>query len=122
MRIAIPTVGEQFCAHFGRCDGVWLGDLSPDRGQVDRPRFVQRPHRGCDSLPGWLKDLAVDVVVAGGIGPGAVEGLAARGITVSAGHEGDDFDALVASYQRHPEGQTGNLCQSSEHERHHCRH
>ena len=122
MRIAVPTTDERFCPHFGRCAGVWLCEYDQATDRIDRPRIVQRPHQGCDSLPGWLKDMAVDLVIAGGIGAGAIEGLTAMSITVSAGHGGDDFKQLVASYREHPEGLTANVCDSSEHDRHHCRH
>lgn len=122
MRIAIPADGESFCPHFGRSTAVWLCDLDPATGQIDRPRLIQRPHRGCDSLPGWLKELAVNTVIAGGIGGGAVQGLVNQGITVSAGHSGEDFAALVASYCRQPGGSTENLCHHEDHEQHHCKH
>ncbi|NBC10164.1 MAG: hypothetical protein GVY24_00320 [Planctomycetes bacterium] len=122
MRIAIPLSGGVFSAHFGRSDAVLLCEADPATRGVDRRRRLERPKMGCDALPAWLGELAVDVVVCGGMGAGAREGLARRNIRVSAGHVGDDLEAVIASFLDHPEGLPQTPCRHEDHEHHHCRH
>jgi len=121
MRIAIPVTGDRFCAHFGRSDAVLLCEVDPRTRAVDRRRILERPNMGCDAFPAWLGELAVDVVVGGGMGPGAREGLANRNIRVSLGHAGDDLDAVIASFLDHPEGLPHSSCTHDDREHHHCR-
>jgi predicted Fe-Mo cluster-binding NifX family protein len=122
MRIAIPMQDEAFCPHFGRSNAIFLADVDVSTRKVDRPRTIDRQATGCDSLPGWLADLAVNTVVAGGIGAGAIAGLAERGILVSAGHTGTTPDEVLASFFNRPEGDADAACSSHDHESHHCRH
>jgi predicted Fe-Mo cluster-binding NifX family protein len=124
MRIAVPVTDDQFCPHFGRCTGVYLAEVDPEARRIDRPRTLESRRSGCDSLPGWLSELAVDVVLAGGIGAGAQAGLADRGIRVVAGFEGPSPDDVVRAWFDHPEGGQANPCGDHDHQhhRHHCRH
>lgn len=122
MRIAIPMQDDAFCPHFGRSNALFLADVDLAARKVDRPRTIDRQATGCDSLPGWLADLAVNTVVAGGIGAGAIAGLAERGIVVSAGHTGQSADDVLASFFDRPEGDADAACSSHDHQTHHCRH
>lgn len=126
MRIAVPTMDEQFCDHFGQCDGVYLCDADPATGTIERPRIVPRNAHGCESLPNWLDELAVRCVVAGGIGAGAQQRLAQLGIRVSAGHFGETPEDAVRHYLADPQAQHPNACADHDHahghEHKHCRH
>jgi len=122
MRVAIPVDDRQFCPHFGRSSQMMLAEVDPATRTVERKRIIDRPQRGCDSFPQWLSELAVDMVVGGGMGAGAQQGLANRGIGVSLGHDGDDLDAVIASFLDHPEGLGNGACSHDDHEHQHCRH
>lgn len=122
MRIAVPTLEGNFCAHFGRCDGVFLCDADPATGLIKRPRLVPRNAHGCDSLPNWLNDLAVQCVVAGGIGGGARMRLGELGIEVSAGHDGRTPEDVVRHYLTDPEADLPNSCADHDHNHRHCKH
>lgn len=122
MRVAVPMLDDKFCSHFGRCNGVFLCDVDPDQGKIDRPRIVPRNASGCESLPNWLDELAVHCVIAGGIGAGAQQRLAQLGIRVSAGHDGNTPEDVVRHYLADPDAQHANACADHDHEHKHCRH
>lgn len=124
-RIAIPVNDDgTFSEHFGRSKAFHLCEVEVSRRRVERPRTVQRKAGGCESLPTWLASLAVHTVLAGGIGAGARQGLAARSIAVSAGHEGPTVEQVLDSFFGQPAGGEANICgdHGHEHEHHHCRH
>ena len=122
MRIAIPMQDDTFCPHFGRSNAIFLADVDLAKRTVGRTRTIERQATGCDSLPGWLADLAVTTVVAGGIGAGAIAALAERKIVVSAGHTGQSAGDVLSSFFDRPEGDANAACSSHDHETHHCRH
>jgi len=122
MRLAIPMCDGRFSPHFGRSNELFLCDIDVATQTVVRPRTIQRQARGCDSLPQWLSDLAVQQVVVGGIGAGAIEGLRARGIRVSAGHDGRTPEAVLRSFFDNPVGADDAACSGHDHQTHHCHH
>ena len=127
MRVAIPLCDGQFSAHFGRSDAVALAEVDLEARTYDQVRTLERNSQGCDTMPSWLASLAVERVLAGGIGAGAIAGLGERGIAVTSGFDGaeaiDVLDQFVsdpdaagrapASYNHHDE---------PGHEHHHCKH
>ncbi len=122
MRVAIPVDDAQFCPHFGRSSAVLLCEVDLKQRTIERRRLLDRPAHGCDSYPRWLADLAVDVVVAAGMGAGARQGLADRHIATSLGHTGRTLDDVLASFLDHPQGRDDGACDHRDHEHHHCRH
>lgn len=122
MLLAVPTLDDRFCAHFGQCNGVFLCEVDPDSGSIDRPRIVPRHASGCESLPRWLDALAVQCVVAGGLGGGAMQRLTQLGIRFSVGHVGDSPEDVVRHYLAAPDAQHTNTCGDHDHEHKHCRH
>ena len=122
MLIAVPVFNDRFCTHFGKCDSVFLCEADPAAGAIDRPRIVPRNASGCESLPNWLNEMAVQCVVAGGIGAGARQRLTQLGIVVSAGHTGETPEDAVRHYLADPEAEHPNACADHEHEHKHCRH
>jgi predicted Fe-Mo cluster-binding NifX family protein len=122
MRIAIPLRDQQFCAHFGRSSALMLCEVDVSNQSVDRPRIIERGATGCDSMPSWLQSLAVEVVVAGGIGANAVASLADKGIRVSAGHQAHTPQDAIDSFLQSPQGDPNYTCNHDDHHTHHCKH
>jgi len=79
--------------HFGHTPFFVVAELA--EGRVMNSRCVASPGHGegC-SMPGFVYSLGVSSVIVGGIGPGAVNGLARCGIEVIAGAAGNAGDAL----------------------------
>lgn len=119
VRIAVPVSGEVFCEHFGRCDGFYLCDAA--EGAVDRPRIVRRPKSKCESVPHWLRELGVNVVLVGGIGVVGTRRLAELGMEVATGHTGTDPQAIAEHFLREGPGRQDNPCARFEHRHHHCK-
>jgi predicted Fe-Mo cluster-binding NifX family protein len=121
MRIAVPTRAGAFCEHFGRSDGVFLCEARPGETQARECRILPRPKAACEAVPPWLVSLGVTHVLAGGIGQVALHHLAELGITVSAGHHGQDPAAVVAAYLAGTREPQPNPCADLEHRHQHCR-
>jgi predicted Fe-Mo cluster-binding NifX family protein len=120
MRLAVPITADGiFCPHLGRCDGVWLAELDRQSGDVDRPRPVLRPQPHCDQLPDWIDQLAVDCILAAGIGAAAQARLRELGIDVITGLAGRTPEEIVEQYLRNPAGQA-NACTPRAHQFRHC--
>ncbi len=79
--------------HFGRTPFFVVAEIAD--GRVTSSRAVASPGHGegC-SMPNFVHSLGVASVIVGGIGGGAVNGLAMRGIEVIAGATGNAGDAL----------------------------
>lgn len=120
MRIAVPTLGQKFSLHFGKCDGLYLCEADPHHGTITSPRLISRAEHGCESMPRWLASLAVDCVVAGGMGGGAQQRLTDLGVRVSLGHAARSPEDVVRHFLADPDAQLPNACGDHEHEHHHC--
>lgn len=127
MRVAIPVCGGKFSSHFGRCDAVMLAEVDLVRRRHDQVRTLTRSSQGCDTMPDWLASLAVEQVLAGGIGAGAIAGLTGRGIAVSSGFDGAEAIDVLKQFVSDPDaaGRTPASCDHHDehgHEHHHCKH
>lgn len=117
MRIAIPYADGQIFQHFGQTEFFKVYDV--EDGKIVSSQVISTEGNGHSTLAGILAALKADLLICGGIGPGAVNAMSAAGITVYAGNAGD-ADGAVAQYL------AGNLVQNSQascdhhdHEHHH---
>ncbi len=121
MRIAIPTTAGIFCEHFGRADGFFLCDVDATSRSVDRPRQVVRPKTVCESIPQWLKNMGVTMVIAGGIGAVAQKHLSDLGIVVVPGQNGTDPATIAGTYLQGRATRRINPCDTARHKQFHCK-
>jgi predicted Fe-Mo cluster-binding NifX family protein len=73
-------------AHFGRCPFYVLAET--EDGGVTGSRVVANPHFGTHQpgvMPQYIKSLGADVIIAGGMGPRAIDMFHAYGIDVATG-------------------------------------
>ncbi len=93
-RIAVTTEQEEIFQHFGKCKSFTLFDV---KGKEIIAKDILDPDgSGHSALAGMLQDNQVDVLICGGIGQGAKDALAARGIELVAGASGKVEDAVLA--------------------------
>ena len=92
MRLAVPFDHGEIYGHFGRTAQFKLYDLTD--GRIVSSAIVDTMGNGHGALAGFLKAYAVDALICGGIGGGAINALAQAGITVYAGAQGS-CDACV---------------------------
>jgi predicted Fe-Mo cluster-binding NifX family protein len=89
---AVGLAGD-ISGHFGRTPFFVVAEISD--GQVTTSRTLASPGHGegC-SMPNFVHGLGATSVIVGGIGGGATNGLAMRGIEVIAGASGNAGDVL----------------------------
>ncbi len=71
MKFAIAVDGDSVAAHFGRCSGYEIVDISAD-GRIVRLGRLANPGHEPGRLPKMLREAGVECVLAGGMGPRAI--------------------------------------------------
>ncbi len=102
MRVAIAYENGRVAMHFGRCPAFLIVDIDEDgnvisQNLVENPAIVQGHTPGL--VPGFLKNLGVNVIIAGGMGPKAVAMLESFGIQPILGVTGPVEEVLAAFIQ-----------------------
>lgn len=88
MKIAVPTRDGIVDEHFGHCDHYTIYRITD--GKLDDGSRLESPQGcGCKSnIASVLKEMGVEIMLAGNIGQGAVNVLAQSGIQVVRGCQG----------------------------------
>lgn len=117
MRIAVTYDNGNIFQHFGHTEQFKLYDITDNK--ITATNIVSTNGSGHGALAGFLKELAVDTLICGGIGGGAVNALAQIGVKLYGGISGKCDDAVEKLIN-------GTLVQNSEvhcsghgHEHHH---
>ena len=118
MKIAVPVTREnQIDGHFGHCESYGVFTIS-EKNEIDEIKSVESPQGcGCKSdIASVLASDGVSVMLAGGIGGGAINVLNNSGIEVIRGCSGDATE-VVKLYLKGLVEDSGSSCHS--HESHH---
>ena len=86
VRLGIATDGEFVSAHFGHCSEYTL--VTIESGGIVSTEMVRSPGHTPGALPVFLAGHGVTHVIAGGMGPRAVDLFCEEGIEVLLGVEG----------------------------------
>jgi predicted Fe-Mo cluster-binding NifX family protein len=111
MKIAVPVTGDnQIDGHFGHCDSYGIYTIS-DNKEITDVKTVQSPDGcGCKSdIGSVLATDGVTIMLAGGIGGGALNVLNNSGIVVIRGCSGNASE-VVKLYLAGKIEDTGNSC------------
>lgn len=84
-RIAVPVEAGVVAEHFGHCEQFAIFETDPDVRRIVSADTVPAPPHTPGFLPGWLRTLGVDVIIAGGMGRRAQELFRDCGIEVIVG-------------------------------------
>ncbi len=95
MKIAVTFDNGEVFQHFGHSEKFKIYEI--EDGKVVSGKIIDTNGSGHDALAGFLADLSVSVLICGGIGDGAQAALAASGIEICSGAQGD-ADAAVEAY------------------------
>ncbi|HHY87057.1 MAG TPA: dinitrogenase iron-molybdenum cofactor biosynthesis protein [Verrucomicrobia bacterium] len=98
MKIAIPIENGRLHGHFGGCREFALVEVDAEQKLALRTETVSAPEHQPGLFPRWLRELGVQVVIAGGIGRRALANFAHHGIVVRAGTANTAIEPLVAAY------------------------
>jgi predicted Fe-Mo cluster-binding NifX family protein len=120
MRIAVPIQQGRFSAHFGGADAFAFYTVDETTRTVGARHLDAPPEHGRGVFPSWLRHHHVNVVLAGGMGPRALNLLGQHGIEVVIGVEGDNPDTMVRAWLDGTLEATGEACH--EHGYHDCGH
>ena len=118
MKIAVPVTKEnQIDSHFGHCESYGVFTIS-DNNEISDIKSMESP-QGCGCKSDIASVLAADgvtVMLAGGIGGGAINVLNNSGIDVVRGCSGDATE-IVKQYVSGLVKDSGSSCHA--HESHH---
>ena len=98
MKYAVPVTGGMMSQHFGHCEQFALFDVDEQSKEITKKELVTSPEHQPGLLPNWLADKGVSIVIAGGMGPRAVEIFQQNGIKVVLGALESDPEKAVLSY------------------------
>jgi predicted Fe-Mo cluster-binding NifX family protein len=116
MKIATPiTTNNQIDDHFGHCDYYRIFDVSENKEVFELLTLKSEQGCGCKSnIAGVLAGYGVTVMLAGGIGGGAINVLNNSGIEVIRGCSGNATD-VVNQYVAGLISDSGESCAAHEH-------
>jgi ATP-binding protein involved in chromosome partitioning len=118
LQIAIPsTTDNQIDEHFGHCEFYSIYSISENNGISGVESLKSEEGCGCKSnIANVLAEKGVSVMLAGGIGEGAIQVLNSAGISVVRGCSGS-IEEVVKRYLAGLISDSGESCK--EHENHH---
>ncbi len=120
MKIAVPTKKDhQIDNHFGHCEFYTIFSVS-DSNEILTETILESPQDcGCKSNIAYdLSELGVNIMLAGGIGDGAINKLASQDIQVVSNCKGD-VQQLVENYLAGKIQDGGSNCASHGHDEGH---
>ena len=112
MRIAVAAMGTTVAGHFGHCENFIF--FHAENGQITAEKSVPNPGHRPGFLPNFLADNGAEVIIAGGMGGGAVDIFNERGVEVIVGAQGDARTAVEA-YLKGELKTTGAVCHEHQH-------
>ena len=111
-KIAIAAEGHYVCEHFGHCEGFNI--YTTQNGAIIAQDFLANPGHKPGLLPNLLNDQGVHVVIAGGMGAGAIDIFNEKGIDVITGARGM-VEQTIATYLDGKLLSTGSVCHDHQH-------
>ena len=108
IKIAVPTQGNQVCAHFGHCEKFAVYEI--ENNEILKEEYITPPPHEPGSHPAFLRQLGCDIIIAGGMGNRAQNLFAANNIEVIIGLRSSDLKGLVQTYISDGLESGENLC------------
>lgn len=93
MKIAIAVENGKICGHFGHSPSFSFYEVKD--GKIVSSENIKSPGAGHGILPDFISSYDAKVVIAGGMGAGAVNGCNAKGMQVITGITGDPDEAAL---------------------------
>ena len=114
MKNAIPLEKNELSQHFGHCEAFAVFTIEDN--SIAAKEIVKPLESGCGSHPQLLTKLGCKVVLAGGIGQGAVSNLQTVGIEVVSGVCAAPLEQIVENYLAGTLASGNELCNHEHHE------
>jgi ATP-binding protein involved in chromosome partitioning len=110
MRYAVPVAGGQLSPHFGHCEYFAFFDVEEQSRKITNKETIPSPEHQPGLLPAWLAEKGATIIIAGGMGPRAVDLLHENGIEVVLGAMESDPEQAVLSHLSGSLGTGDNVC------------
>jgi predicted Fe-Mo cluster-binding NifX family protein len=110
MKYAVPVSGGTMSPHFGHCEQFALFDVDEQKKEIINRESIMSPEHQPGLLPAWLAERGISVVIAGGMGPRAVELLRQHGIGVVIGAIENDPEQAVLNHLNGSLATGDNIC------------
>ena len=108
MKIAVSCSSGSVDTRFGHCESFSIYEA--ENGRVVSESKIPNPGHRTGYLPNFLADMGVGVIIAGGMGGGAVDIFGKRGVEIIIGAQGDARGAAEA-YLRGELRPAASVCQ-----------
>jgi predicted Fe-Mo cluster-binding NifX family protein len=95
MKVAIAKEGDEVSGHFGHCTEYALFNV--EKNKITKTEILQSPGHEPGRLPVFLAEHQVTHVLAGGMGPKAVDLFCANNIDVFLGISGP-IDSVISDF------------------------
>ena len=115
MKIVVASDEKYVSGHFGHCEGFTIYEV--EEGKSLEKSFTPNPGHRPGFLPVFLRDLKVNVIIAGGMGETAQDLFNENGIEVVVGAQGLSDD-VVQKFVNGELKSTGSVCTEHQHEGH----
>jgi predicted Fe-Mo cluster-binding NifX family protein len=112
MKIGVAYDGNIVAQHFGHCEGFNVAVV--ENGEVKESEKVPNPGHRPGFLPNFLNDLGIKVIIAGGMGGGAVQIFNEHNIDIITGASGN-IDDVLATFAAGNLKSTGSVCNEHQH-------
>ncbi|MFV0422854.1 iron-sulfur cluster carrier protein MrpORP [Oleidesulfovibrio sp.] len=84
VKVAVTMAGGELCRHAGYCEHVLLAEADVSQGTISNQQTVPAPEDST-TLPAWLTEHGVNVLITGGLAAGMDKQLQSAGITCVTG-------------------------------------
>lgn len=120
MKIALPVISDDsFSAHYGGSSHLLCFATDPVAKRILERCSLRPPSAEPCAWPEWIRAQGVDVILAGGMGPGPRQRCADLGITVVAGLPDDAPEDLVNDFLHGRLSAGENPCAGGSHDHGH---
>jgi predicted Fe-Mo cluster-binding NifX family protein len=113
MKIAVASDNGMVAGHFGHCENFNVYHVADQK--IVKHEIVANPGHKPGYLPNFLNELGVKVIIAGGMGGGAVQIFNEKGIEVITGVR-ESAAAAAELYLQGELASTGSICHEHEHQ------
>jgi predicted Fe-Mo cluster-binding NifX family protein len=112
MKVGIAREGPFVSPHFGHCEGYTI--FSVEEGSIAQRVDIPNPGHQPGILPALLAQEGVNLVIAGGMGPKAIDLFHQHGIEVCIGIDGE-IEAVIKAYLQGALRPGESTCHHSDH-------
>lgn len=107
-KLAIPLEGGHLCSHFGHCQQFAI--IEVENNSIVSEELITPPPHEPGLLPGWLAEIGVTDVIAGGMGQRAINLFSDNKINVNVGAQPKSPNELVNEWINNSLETGKNLC------------